>query len=122
MEFSLADFGSIDVNGVVSGVPVTGKESAYGYDFAVVGIIPVGYKISLTGKVGFAGTHLKVEASGRASQADWSDGGFLGAGLQYDITHAISARVNYDYYGVVGSKITGKTNLSTITGGLSYTF
>ncbi len=85
---------------------------------AAVGILPVGKRFDLYGKLGYANTKTKLSNFG-AGDASRSDATY-GLGVQYNINPMISTRLGWDHYGIAtknaatGDKEDADSNVTTL--------
>jgi OOP family OmpA-OmpF porin len=107
VELAYVDLGKADYSGSYFGAPVTGgKVEIWGLNMSGVGILPLNSTFAVFGKVGLFAWEAKAkdttggaQFSGYSSGADFS----LGAGLSVRFTKNISARVEWERFGLTGA-------------------
>jgi OOP family OmpA-OmpF porin len=126
LEAGYVDLGRANVQYTVPGL--TGqadlKVTDHAWTVAGVGTFPVGYNISLLGKLGVALHYTKTSAnvsvpgaSAGASESDHRAGFLWGLGAAYDFNPNIGVRVEYENFGTAGeSENTGRMSTSLVSG------
>ena len=107
VELSYVDLGKASYSGSYYGATVTnGKVEVWGLNMSAVGTLPLNSTFAVFGKVGLFAWEAKakdttggVQFSGYTSGADFS----LGAGLSVRFTKNLSARVEWERFGLTGS-------------------
>jgi len=94
----------------------SGSFKARGASADAVGIIPVARDWSVFGKAGLL--YAKSEFNG----SHWSTEPTLGAGVSYDVTRNVSARVGWDRYFHLGNDLSGHGDVDLYTVGVAYKF
>lgn len=134
MEFAYVDLGSVEylfAVTVTDGVDVADAEvelasSAQGAVVSALGILPIGERFSLFGRVGLSmlsadGT-ARVVLGGNSQQASQSSQKFdpvFGAGAEFSVTRHFAIRLAWDRYLDVGTDdVTGDIDADLITLGL----
>lgn len=128
-ELGYADFGSARYRASFTGGGARAHLDAHGWTASVLGILPVGEKFSLFGRLG--GIHSKVEvdvdvtgpggaAAGTAQDRDWS--GLYGAGVGYALTPSIGLRGEFTRYESMGGSNTGSGDIDTWSLGAIFRF
>lgn len=96
------------------------KSSFYAYGADMYGYMPIGcYGFNLLGSVGLANYNMDVKTKQTGKFDKQRMGYRFGAGMQYDITNHLAARV-MGRYNYIGAK--HLDNLKEVTVGLRYTF
>lgn len=125
-EFAYADLGSIGYRAagtVTDGVDTLDAEavlgsSADGPVVSVLGILPIGERFSVFGRVGLALLNAKGTAritvdgeEGRASQSSQKSDPMFGVGVEYDLTKHFAIRLGWDrYLDVATENVAGDTD------------
>jgi len=128
-ELGYADFGSARYRASFTGGGARAHLDAHGWTASVLGILPVGEKFSIFGRLG--GIHAKVEAdvdvtgpggaaAGTAQDRDWS--GLYGAGVVYALTPSIGLRGEFTRYDSLGGSNTGSGDVDTWSLGALFRF
>lgn len=124
-EIGYTDFGKPSASGVAAGTPVSADVSPTAFNATLVWTQPIAAGFSVLGRLGLGITTVKTYASSptaSTSASAQSRTGVPGIGVEYDFGR-IAARLIFDYYGKVGdSSTTGTTNLSLLSGGVTYSF
>ena len=124
-EIGYTDFGKPSASATIGGVPVSAYVHPTAFNATLVWTQPIAAGFSVLGRLGLGVTTVKDYASapGASSSASaTSRTGVPGIGVQYDFGR-LAARLTFDYYGKVGdSSTTGTTNLSLLSGGVTYSF
>lgn len=106
VELSYVDLGSAGYSGSYYGVPVTGGTvEVWGLNMSVVGTLPLNSTFALFGKVGLFAWEAKAkDTTGGVAFSDVVNGGdfSLGAGLSVRFTKNLSARVEWERFGLTG--------------------
>lgn len=108
---------------IVSGMPRSVERSDILIDGLLVGLLPLGEKISVLGKAGivFWDTTLRTEGS-RA----WAHAGVdftIGLGVQLELSRKVGLRVDWQSYNDVGHEgVTGVTDLGIFGAGVYFRF
>ena len=96
------------------GGPVTASASVSGWNFNVVGILPVANQFSLLGKVGLAAIRESGTVTGPGGSASLSgnktDTAF-GIGAKYDFANAVFVRIDLDRYNVGSNSSSSRVNV-----------
>jgi OOP family OmpA-OmpF porin len=103
---------------------INAKVTDTAWTLAAVGSFPVGYNVSLLGKLGVAWHYTKTSAtvnvpgaSASATESDHRAGFLWGLGAAYDFNPNIGVRVEYENFGTAGeSDNTGRMGTSLISG------
>lgn len=121
-----------EANGIVSGRTLTAQGNVKNYAIFVdgVGIYPASQDLLLLGKLGFAYTNTKADASASmagisASVSESSNRWVpkLGIGAQYNVTKAVALRAEYEYYFNVGNdNTTGQSDIKVLSAGITFGF
>lgn len=137
-ELSYVDLGSADYNasGTVNGgfgdVPASVgiSASAQGPVFSFLGILPIGERFSVYGRLGL--TLMDTEGSvsvtidgvtERLSDSTQRSNGLYGLGGEFSVSQRFGIRLEWTRYAEVGSEdITGETDVDLIALGLRYSF
>ena len=98
-----------------------------GWDFSVVGILPIGSQFNLFAKVGRSTFVGKEKASVAGVSLDTGEdqtrvGGTYGVGASYSLTKETSLRIEYERFNLSGSGWTGDPKIKLITLGAAYKF
>jgi OOP family OmpA-OmpF porin len=125
-EFGYVDLGSIGYRAegtVTDGVDTLDAEavlgsSADGPVLSVLGILPIGERFSVFGRVGLALLNAKGTAritvdgeEGRASQSSQKSDPMFGVGVEYDLTKHFAIRLGWDrYLDVATENVAGDTD------------
>lgn len=125
-EFGYVDLGSISYRAagtVTDGVDQLAAEavlgsSADGPVVSVLGILPIGERFSVYGRVGLSLLSAEGRAqitvdgdSGRASQSDQKTDPMFGIGVEYDLTKHFAIRLGWDrYLDVATENVAGDTD------------
>jgi len=125
-EFAYVDLGSIDFRAtgtVTDGVDTFPAEailgsSADGPVFSVLGILPIGERLSVFGRAGFTLMNAKGTAqitvdgdSVRASQTSQKTDPMFGVGVEYDLTKHFAIRLAWDrYLDIATENVVGDTD------------
>lgn len=128
-ELGYADFGSARYRAGFTGGSARAHIDAHGWTASVLGILPVGEKFSVFGRLG--GIHAKVEAdvdvtgpggaaAGTAQDRDWS--GLYGVGMSYALTPSIGLRGEFIRYDSLGGSNTGSGDIDTWSLGAIFRF
>lgn len=126
--FDLGSFGYTATT--VPAGSLVGDVRIKGLNLDLVGILPVGEKLSLLGRVGVISTRSRgsFSATGAASvpyasasTSERSTGAKLGVGLMYDFTDALALRVEAERYRVKDS-VRNKGHVDLLSVGLVYRF
>jgi OOP family OmpA-OmpF porin len=99
IEASYFDYGKFKANGDSGGSPFTISADATAFGIAAVGILPVGQRFSVFGKVGFLSTELDVLAAGPGgafSESDSETGLHIGLGALFSVTDRIGIRAEWE--------------------------
>ena len=134
IEFAYVDLGSIDyqANATVSDGVVQGdaelrlESSAHGPVLSALGILPIGERFSVFGRVGFSllnaeGTaRIALEGiSERASQSSQKSDPVLGVGAEFNLSKHFAIRLAWDRYFDVGTEdVIGDVDADFITLGM----
>lgn len=134
MEFAYVDLGSVDYqatatvsDGVVeSDADVGFANSAHGPVVSAIGILPIGKRFSVFGRVGLAllnaeGTaRITLDgATQRASQSSQKTDPMFGVGAEYSLSKNFAVRLAWDRYLDIGTKdIAGDVDADLITLGV----
>jgi len=105
VEAFYADFGKAEINGAISGVPVSTEADLYGFGAAAVGTIPLTEQFSVFGKIGML-VDWDIDYSGSigspGTSFDFDEDGssdvMYGIGVDYSINEKISIRAEYEYF------------------------
>lgn len=106
---------------------ISGRVKSEGARLTAVGIIPLEHDFSLFGKAGIYDLRTRLEA-GSSNGTDLGAshnhaGGTFGVGASYDITKAISARVEWNrFLNANDNSATGKADIDLVSAGLVYRF
>lgn len=125
-EFAYVDLGSIGYRAggtVTDGVDTLDAEavlgsSADGPVVSVLGVLPIGERFSVFGRVGLALLNAKGTAritvdgeEGRASQSSQKSDPMFGVGVEYDLTKHFAIRLGWDrYLDVATENVAGDTD------------
>jgi opacity protein-like surface antigen len=100
IEGTYADWGEISVRTTAAGVPVTGMSEQTGWGVAGLGILPLGDRFSLFGKLGVmvGERETRVGAPGFPSVVDSDDGSELhfGFGAGFNFTRNLGLRAEWE--------------------------
>lgn len=100
-------------------------------DLSLLGLVPLGERWTVFGKVGAFEAKTKSSFSGSGSVSLFDNAGsmsnrksgvVLGVGLMADVMPNLAVRAEYDYYRRLGDDITGKFDVNTLMIGLQYRF
>ncbi|HXH71931.1 MAG TPA: outer membrane beta-barrel protein [Mariprofundaceae bacterium] len=130
VEISYADLGNVNP---VSSPGYYQSTKAKTYQVAATGTLPIGYELSLIGKLGLAQTTFDQSwttaglCAGGCSTTATDTNFAYGVGLQYDLQN-FAIRMQYEDLGQVGSLPitatggTGRSRVTLVSGGLLYRF
>jgi len=137
-ELSYVDLGSVDynasgtVNGGLGDVPASVgiSASAQGPVFSLLGILPIGERFSVYGRIGLASMDsegsVSVTIDGETeslSDSTQRSNGLYGLGGEFSVNKRFGIRLELTRYADVGSDdITGETDVDLITLGLRVSF
>ena len=126
VEVGAADYGTINIRGTSSGSSITGSMAATGYQFSLVGYLPLSEQMALIVKGGPALITATSTASGfgttSTSSAENSNFAF-GFGMKTKMSDQLSFRLMYENLGTLKTCNTCKGNeASMFTGGLMLNF
>lgn len=102
-----------------------------GFDASVIGMLPLGERFALFGRVGAFAARTRASFSGSGSVQIFDGAGestrrttsaLYGAGLTYDFTQNLGLRAEYTRYRRVGDDQTGQYQPHTVTAGIQYRF
>jgi len=100
-----------------------GDWQAEGFQFAFIGSKSLAPGLSVLGKVGYAGTKLKVVSNTPSSDGSWyADALAFGVGVQYEIAQKVSLRTQYDYWGKMEESALGTITFSALSAGIIFRF
>ena len=138
IEFAYVDLGSLDYqatatvsDGVAQGdAELTLESSAHGPVVSVLGILPIGERFSVFGRVGLSllnaeGTaRIALEGvSERASQSSQKSDPAVGVGAEFSLSKHFAVRLAYDRYFDVGTEdVIGDVDADLITLGMRIGF
>ena len=139
LEISYGEFGKAKETGMSDttswpGVPGSGmipydwRWTAVGWEIAATGALHLGRSFSLFGKLGFlranVGQEIRVNASTgeiwHAVMHEDSNSTSGGIGAQYDFNNDFACRIQYEYFGKLGSA--SKIKTSAVTAGILLKF
>ncbi len=124
-ELAYVDLGNAGYSGSYFGVPVTGgKVEVWGLNMSLVGTLPLNSTFALFGKVGlFAWEAKSKDTTGGVPFSDVVSGGDFswGAGLSVRFTKSLSARVEWERFGLTGYDF-DLGNASLLSFGMAYKF
>ena len=110
----------------VFGVPGSVEASANFLEGTVIGMLPLGDRFALLGKIGLNFWSLDVSASalgGSESESDSGIGLTYGVGAQFDFTPKFGMRAEYQMYPDVGDdSTTGQTDVSVLSASVYFRF
>jgi OOP family OmpA-OmpF porin len=123
VEGAYHDFGRFDGVTVVAAPAssTTGTWKAYAASVSAVGIYPLAHQFSVFGKIGLAGSRVKVDVPAPVpySPSATRFQPLLGVGIKYDINKAIGLRAEFERFNNVGDgSKTGQSpiNVWTVSG------
>jgi OmpA-OmpF porin, OOP family len=99
LEASYFDYGSVSASGQTFGVPFNVSGDATAFGIAAVGILPLGDRFSLFGKLGLLNTEIDVTAAGIGgafSDSDSETGLHIGVGVMFDLGRNFSMRAEWE--------------------------
>ena len=112
VELGYADLGKTTFTGTIPIIgAVSGNASATAWDLVAVGILPIGEKFSVFGKLGFYKGDGDFSVSGAGSSSDSTTDMTYGIGVQYDFTKNLGIRGEWQQYKSVGFANTGGQTL-----------
>jgi OOP family OmpA-OmpF porin len=106
VEAAYVDLGTLRLDAVYLGSPVTTRTDLRGATLQGVVHLPIGRAFSLFGKAGAIYWDLKNQASGAGFPASTKDNGVdvtVGAGGQYFLTRHFALRAEYEYFPNLGT-------------------
>ena len=110
----------------VFGVPGSVEASANFLEGTVIGMLPLGDRFALLGKIGLNFWSLDVSASalgGSESESDSGIGLTYGFGAQFDFTPKFGMRAEYQMYPDVGDdSTTGQSDVSVLSASVYFRF
>lgn len=125
-ELGYVDLGKFSASGTVLGAPATASAEAKGVELVGVVSYPFTPQFSVYGKAGAFRWDVDTRATAGAAAASVGDHGTdftLGAGVKYDFTRNLGARLEFQRYNNVGeNNTTGQTDINLWTIGLVYKF
>ena len=111
---------------ILFSVPVSVKGSANFLEGTVIGLLPLGDRFALFGKIGLNFWNLDVSASAMGSSVSESDSGMgltYGFGAQFDFTPKFGMRAEYQVYpGVGDDSTTGQDDVSVLSASVYFRF
>jgi OOP family OmpA-OmpF porin len=126
LEFGYVDFGEVTATGTVGALPVNASVEAQAIELVAIGSIPITPQFAAYIKGGV----FQWDADSRVSAGpfagatgddgtDWT----IGAGLKWDFTRSVGARLEYQRYNNVGNVgSTGNSDIDQWTIGLMFRF
>jgi OOP family OmpA-OmpF porin len=99
LEASYSDYGSISASGQSFGVPFSVSGDATAFGIAAVGILPLGDRFSLFGKLGLLRSEVDVVAAGIGgafSESESETGLHIGVGVMFDLGRDFSIRAEWE--------------------------
>jgi len=125
LELAYVDLGKATYSGSFFGAPVTGgKVEVWGLNLSAVGTLPLNPTFSLFGKVGLFAWEAKAkDTTGGVPFSDTVSGGdfSFGAGVSVRFTKNLSARVEWERFGLTGYDFDlGNADLLSL--GIAYNF
>jgi len=125
LELAYVDLGKATYSGSFFGAPVTGgKVEVWGLNLSAVGTLPLNPTFSLFGKVGLFAWEAKAkDTTGGVPFSDTVSGGdfSFGAGVNVRFTKNLSARVEWERFGLTGYDFDlGNADLLSL--GIAYNF
>lgn len=124
-ELGYVDLGRTKASGNAFGLPVSAKADVNGFELVGVGTLPLSDQFSLFAKAGLFRADVDVKstvAGASAKESDHSTDLTIGAGLKFNITKNVAARLEFQHYNNVGSKSTGQSDINLWMIGASYRF
>lgn len=119
LELGYADLG--EFTGSVFDV-ATQRSEVSAFNLSLVGNLTLPNHFLLLGKIGVATWEVKSRTLGLATKESGSSVS-IGTGLQYDFTHRISARLEWERIADVGEQeVTGESDIGVVTASVSYGF
>jgi len=132
LEAGYEDFGRFnysDATTAPAADTIDGKYRAHAWSFAGLGYVPIGANWSLYGKAGLTRTRAELDAASQTgatapSGAAASRTGLLfGAGVNYDFSRSLFAKVGWDRYTRVGDAAsTGRGDVDVVGLGIGFRF
>jgi OmpA-OmpF porin, OOP family len=99
LEASYFDYGSVSASGQTFGIPFSVSGDATAFGIAAMGILPLGDRVSLFGKLGLLNTEIDVTAAGiggAVSESDSETGLHIGVGVMFDLGRNFSVRAEWE--------------------------
>jgi OOP family OmpA-OmpF porin len=99
VEGSFINWGETSVNGTFAGLPTSGTAEVTSWGIAGVGILPLGERFSLFGKLGFLRTEaeVRVNVAGFPGTGDESETeAHFGLGARFNLTNRFGARLEWE--------------------------
>lgn len=102
-----------------------------GFDASILGLLPIGERFTVFGRVGafaartrteFSGSGSVVLFDGAQSSSKRTTSAVYGVGAMYDFTRNFSVRAEYVRYHRIGDESTGEYEPTTLTAGIQYRF
>ena len=100
-------------------------------DLSLLGLLPLGERWTVFGKVGafeartrssFSGSGSVSLFEGSGDRSNRKSGVVYGVGLMADVMPRLAVRAEYDYYRRLGDDLTGKFDVKTLMVGVQYRF
>jgi OOP family OmpA-OmpF porin len=110
VELGYADLGKSTFSGTVLGVPVTGDSKATAWDLVAVGVLPIGDKFSVFGKLGMYMGDGEFTVTGIGSSSDTTTDLTYGVGVGFDFTKNLGIRAEWQRYQKVSFASSGGGN------------
>ncbi|OIQ91397.1 outer membrane protein P5 precursor [mine drainage metagenome] len=130
LEGGYIDFGKAKYSGAYS-LPgagsASGQRQVYGFNFDVLGSVPLDNGFSVFGKAGVLLSRVKTSAATADGSASFSNSATtlrpgLGGGVDYALSKNVDLRAEWERYFKVGNDSTGKNNADLLSAGLNYRF
>lgn len=101
IEGGYVNLGAAKANGTIAGVPATFDRDANAWDLSAIILVPLGERLSLLGKLGFARSEAKLKGTVAGGPVDASEKRSTytyGAGAQYSIGRSFALRAEFQRY------------------------
>jgi len=97
-ELSYIDFGSVSAPGAIGGVPVTSTTKAKAFGVSALGILPLGDRLSIVGRLGVQRSRVETDIEGAATkQEDKNDNELhVGIGGTFQLSRGWALRAEYE--------------------------